>query len=99
MNDLAGSFPKIAMARASALEAIAFARAHHDRLGIVSNDGETLKSVTLVAMDGESFKEVKQVEFSFADATPAPVPEPAALIPLSAGLLGLGMVRWNRRRI
>jgi Mg-chelatase subunit ChlD len=38
MNDLAGNFPKIAMARASALGAIEFARAHHDRLGIVSFD-------------------------------------------------------------
>jgi hypothetical protein len=38
MNDLAGNVPKIAMARASALGAITFARAHHDRLGIVSFD-------------------------------------------------------------
>ena len=38
MNDLAGNVPKIAMARASALGAIAFARARHDRLGIVSFD-------------------------------------------------------------
>jgi hypothetical protein len=38
MNDLAGNVPKVTMARAAALGAIAFARAHHDKLGIVSFD-------------------------------------------------------------
>ncbi|MBV9451259.1 MAG: VWA domain-containing protein [Streptosporangiaceae bacterium] len=38
MNDLAGDVTKISMARASALNAIGFARDHHDRLGIISFD-------------------------------------------------------------
>lgn len=38
MNDLAGDDTKISMARAAALGAIAFARGHHDRLGIITFD-------------------------------------------------------------
>jgi uncharacterized membrane protein len=38
MNDLAGDATKISMARAAALGAIAFARGHHDRLGIIAFD-------------------------------------------------------------
>src|SRR6185437_4000473 len=38
MNDLAGDATKISMARAAALGAIAFARGHHDRLGIITFD-------------------------------------------------------------
>ncbi len=38
MNDLAGADTKISMAQAAAAGAIAFARAHRDRLGIVSFD-------------------------------------------------------------
>jgi hypothetical protein len=64
-----------------------------DRLGIVSDDGETLKEVTLVAFGGDSFKEIKQIEFSFAHA----VPEPATLVLVGTGLVGLGVMR--RRRV
>ena len=63
------------------------AEADFGRLGIVSNDGETLKSVEILAGSGESFKEVKQIEFSFAGAPP-PVPAPASLAILGTGLLG-----------
>jgi Ca-activated chloride channel family protein len=38
MNDLAGDVTKISMAKAAALGAIEFARAHQDRLGIISFD-------------------------------------------------------------
>ena len=38
MNDLAGDVTKISMAKAAALGAIAFARGHHDRLGIIAFD-------------------------------------------------------------
>ncbi|HEX6526903.1 MAG TPA: VWA domain-containing protein [Streptosporangiaceae bacterium] len=38
MNDLAGDVTKISMAKASALNAIDFARVHGDRLGIISFD-------------------------------------------------------------
>jgi hypothetical protein len=68
--------------------------ADFNRLGIVSLDGELLKSVEIMTPGSESFKEVKQVEFSFA--TP-PVPAPASAAVLMTGLLGL-LVTSRRRR-
>jgi hypothetical protein len=61
----------------------------HDfaRLGVVSLDGETIKSVEVQG----SFKEVKQIEFSFAPGT---VPDGGATVMLLGGALGaLGMTR------
>jgi Ca-activated chloride channel homolog len=52
MNDLGGNIPKIAMARAAALGAIAFARARHDQLGIVSFDTVPRVLVPVQAMTG-----------------------------------------------
>ena len=68
------------------------------RLGIYSTDGETLKSLALVATGGTSFKEVKQIDFSDAGASPPPssVPEPASLAILGFGAAAL-LMRGRRR--
>jgi hypothetical protein len=70
--------------------------ADFNRLGIVSNDGETLKSVEVETLTGGSFKEFKQVEFSFA-TPPPPVSEPATLALVGTGLVGLGLARRRRK--
>jgi hypothetical protein len=73
--------------------------ADQKRMGILSTDGESIRSVELIS----GFKEVKQIEFSPASGIDprdtSPVPIPAAL-PLFAGAIGgLGVVgRWRRRR-
>jgi hypothetical protein len=61
------------------------------RQGIVSLDGETIQSVTLMS----DFKEVKQIEFSFA----AGVPDsgPTAML-LGSGLAAIGLVRRYIKR-
>ena len=73
--------------------------ADFDRLGIVSNDGETLKLVTVSVPPsetvGESFKEFKQIEFAFA--TPS-IPEPSTWAMMLTGFSGLGFVALLRRR-
>jgi hypothetical protein len=64
------------------------------RIGVVSLDGETIKSAEILTAGSESFKEVKQLEFSGAGI---PVPEPAGIALFGAGLLGLGAVRLRKR--
>ena len=61
------------------------------RQGIVSLDGETIKSITLIS----DFKEVKQIEFSFARAVPD---RGATVMLLGAGLSVLGIVRPYLKR-
>jgi hypothetical protein len=63
------------------------------RVGIISTDGETIKSVEIfgaVALGG--FKEVKQIEFSLASG--APIPDGGATVMLlGAALSVLGVAR------
>ncbi len=66
------------------------------RLGIVSTDGETVASVEISTPGSESFKEFKQVEFSYAGTPPPPVPAPAGLAVLASGLVGLLAVRRRK---
>jgi hypothetical protein len=59
------------------------------RFGVISLDGETIQSVTLTA---NSFKEFKQVEFSFGNVS---VPDGGATVMLLG--LGLGAIGAARR--
>ena len=68
-----------------------------DRLGIVSNDGETLKSVVVTTAAGESFDEFKQVQFSAASIPPS-VPEPSTWAMMLAGFAGLGFLGYRGPR-
>jgi hypothetical protein len=62
------------------------------RIGVISNDGETIASVE-VFTTSDTFKEIKQVAFSFA-GTPPPVPDGGATVMLlGAALSVLGMAR------
>src|SRR6266513_2184746 len=61
------------------------------RQGIISLDGETIQSVTLTS----DFKEVKQIEFSFAPGVPDS--GPTAML-LGSGLAAIGLVRRYLKR-
>lgn len=63
-----------------------------DRLGIVSDDGETLKSVEISTTGTGGFKEVKQVEFSSA------IPEPSTFALMLLGFAGLGYAALHRTK-
>jgi hypothetical protein len=71
--------------------------ADFDRLGIVSNDGETLKSVTISTPGSESFKEFKQVQFSGTGIIPS-IPEPSTWAMMLAGFAGVGFVGYRASR-
>ena len=65
------------------------------RLGIVSNDGETLKSVVVTTALGESFDEFKQVQFSAASIPPS-VPEASTWAMMLLGFAGLSYAGFRR---
>jgi hypothetical protein len=64
-------------------------------IGVVSNDGGTIKSVTFAAPDG--IKEFKQTEFSLAPGV-SPVPEPSTMALALSGLVGAGLADLRRLR-
>ena len=69
-------------------------------IGVVSNDGSTIKSVTLSAdnfIDGVHYgiKESKQTEFSLA---PTPTPEPSTMALALSGLVTFGFAGLRRFR-
>jgi len=66
-------------------------RAAFDRIGIVSNDGETLKSVEISTTGVAGFKDVKQIEFSA-------IPEPSTYTLLLLGFAGLGYAALRRSK-
>jgi hypothetical protein len=66
-----------------------------NRLGIVSNDGETLKSVVITTAAGESFDEFKQVQFS-ASSIPPSIPEASTWAMMLLGFVGLGYAGYRR---
>jgi hypothetical protein len=63
------------------------------RQGIISLDGETIQSVTL----SSDFKEVKQIEFSFAGNHVVPDSGPTAML-LGGGLAAIVLVRRYLKR-
>lgn len=70
--------------------AISNANADFERIGIVSEDGQWLQSVSITS---DGFKEVKQIDFSFQENPVAPIPEPSTFILFAAGLVGVGILR------
>ena len=68
-----------------------------DRLGIVSNDGETLKSVVVTTAAGESFDEFKQVQFSAPGIAPS-IPEASTWARMILGFAGLGFLGYRAPR-
>jgi hypothetical protein len=73
--------------------------ADFDRLGIVSDDGETLRRVAVSVPPseaaGERFKEFEQIELS--SVTPV-IPEPSTWVMMLLGFAGLGFVGYRAAR-
>lgn len=68
--------------------------ADFDRIGIVSTDGETLKSVEISTTGTGGFKEVKQVQFSAASI----IPEPSTYVLMLLGFAGLGYAGLHKAK-
>ena len=71
---------------------IADANKDFERIGVVSTDGDWLKSVTIT---NDSFLEVKQIDFS---GQRTPVPEPGTFMLLGAGFFGLAVYGKRRKK-
>ena len=67
-----------------------------NRLGIISHDGETLRSVEVFTAAGESFNEFKQVQFSAAGIPPS-IPETATWAMMLLGFAGIGFMAYRRK--
>jgi hypothetical protein len=61
------------------------------RVGVFSNDGETIKSITI--SDPNGFADVKRFDFSLA------VPEPATWSLMILGMAGIGWRLRQRNRL
>ena len=61
-----------------------------DRIGVVSNDGEWIKSVEILTAVTGGFKQIKHIDFS---EQTQPIPEPSTIILLSAGIIGVALLR------
>lgn len=61
-----------------------------DRIGVVSNDGEWIRSVEILTAVTGGFKEVKHIDFS---EQANPIPEPSTFTLLSAGIIGVTLLR------
>lgn len=68
------------------------ANADFGRIGIIAKTGtgETIKSVKI---SSNSFKDVKQVDFSSAEGGDGQIPEPTTMLLFGSGLLGLAGLR------
>ena len=64
---------------------------------MVSNDGETLKSVMISTPGSESFKEFKQVQFSGTGIVPS-IPEISTWAMMLVGFAGLGFAAFQQKR-
>ena len=68
------------------------ANADFSRIGVISNDGETIKTIELIAA-GDGFKEVKQLRISGPEVPPVVPDGGATVMLLGAALSVLGMTR------
>ena len=68
-----------------------------DSIGVYSPDLDTIKSATIWAATGESFKTVKQIQFTERpETTTTEVPEPLTMSLFAAGLAGMAGLRRRK---